>query len=134
MIVLRHTRTANQRRERPLVGIAFDGVTNYGRALMRGVMRYANAQRRWLIHEELRHVFDSVKGWPECDGAIVGGSVPRVFNQIYRRSRFVIHCSGSGDPARSPVVSLDDLAVGAMAAEHLMDCRLERFGFYGDTT
>src|SRR4051794_14406812 len=115
------------RPDRPLVGIAFDGVTNYGRALMRGVMRYANAQRRWLIHEELRRVFDSVAGWPVCDGAIVGGSVPRVFDHIYRRSRFVIHCSGSGDPQRSPVVSLDDYAVGVMAAEHLMDCRLEHF-------
>jgi LacI family transcriptional regulator len=131
LIVLRHKLSDRLKHQRPLVGIAFDGVTNYGRALMRGVMRFANMQRRWLIHEELRHIFDSVRGWPACDGSIIGGSIPSVFDHIMRRSRHVIHCSGSGDPARTPVVCLDDAAVGAMAAEHLLDCRLEHFGFYG---
>ena len=42
------------RPDRPLVGIAVDGTTGYGRGVMRGVMRYANLQRRWLIHEQMR--------------------------------------------------------------------------------
>jgi LacI family transcriptional regulator len=42
----------------------------------------------------------------------------------------VITCSGGGDPKLSPVVSLDDEAAGALAAQHLIDCRLERFAFY----
>ena len=116
---------------RPLVGLAADGVTGYGRAVVRGVMRYANAQRRWLIHQELRRTYEPDRTWPACDGAIVGGAGPEFFAQIRRQSRHVIHCSGSGDPAVAPIVALDDVAAGGMAAAHLFDCRLRQFAYYG---
>lgn len=114
-----------------MVGLAADGVTGYGRAVVRGVMRYANAQRRWLIHQELRRTYEPGRTWPECDGAIVGGTSVDFLDLIRQRSRHVIHCSGSGDPDVSPVVCLDDVAAGAMAAAHLADCRFERFAYYG---
>lgn len=118
--------------DRPVVGILIDGLTGFGRAVMRGVMRYANLQRRWIIHEELRHIFETpLPDWPECDGAIVAGVAGEAREYAIAHSRHFIHCSGSADPSRSPVVCMDDYAVGTMAAEHLMDCRLEHFGFYG---
>jgi LacI family transcriptional regulator len=97
-------------------------------------MRYANAQRRWLIHQELRRTYDSGRSWPACDGAIVAGAGLDLVDEIRRRSRHMVHCSGSGDPSVTPVVCLDDVAAGAMAAAHLFDCRLERFAFYGPRT
>src|SRR5207249_894913 len=62
---------------------------------------------------------------------ILAGATTAVFNRVRRKCPHVIFCSGSADPARSPVVALDDEAAGAMAAQHLMDRRLEHFGFYG---
>lgn len=98
---------------------------------MRGVMRYANLQRRWLIHEEFRAMSAPPKAWPRCDGAIAGGTSSAAFRHIRKRSRHVVHCSSSGDPDQTPVVCLDDVAAGELAANHLMDCRLEHFGFIG---
>ncbi|HEX8340883.1 MAG TPA: substrate-binding domain-containing protein, partial [Tepidisphaeraceae bacterium] len=118
---------------RPLVGIIVDGVTGFGRAIMRGVMRHANLQRRWLIFEELRNVMRP-KAWPAFDGAIVAGAGQNVIEYAFRRSRHVVMCSGSADPARSPVACMDDYAVGQVAAEHLLDCRLRRFAFFGHNT
>lgn len=114
------------------VGILADGVTGYGRSIMQGVMRYANLQRRWIIHEELRHLFQVPPHWPECDGVIVAGiGCGPAFRYVMEHSRVAIHCSGSADPSVCPVVCLDDVAVGIMAAEHLLDCRLENFAFFG---
>lgn len=98
---------------------------------MRGVMRYANLQRRWLIHEELRLDETAGQTLPPCDGAIVGGVSGDLLQFICSHARHVVRCSGSADPRETPTVSMDDRALGAMAAEHLLDCRLEHFGFYG---
>lgn len=108
-----------------------DGVTGYGRAIMRGAMQYANAQRNWLIHEDLRTVQGPFKSWPQCDGAIVGGVSTEAFQHIVTTTPHVVFCSSSGNPAVSPIVCLDDVAAGEMAAQHLLDCRLENFGYFG---
>ena len=123
--------TARKMQERPLVGISVDGAMGHGRALMRGVMRFANARRRWLLHEELRAVFPEGVPWPKCDGAIHAGGNAALTAEIYQRSTHVVLCSGNADPTKTPVVCADDHAVGAMAASHLLDCNLEHFGFYG---
>jgi LacI family transcriptional regulator len=98
---------------------------------MRGVMRYANLQRRWLIHEELRLDEAVREQIPPSDGAILAGVSGDLLQFICAQSRHVVRCSGSADPRETPTVSMDDRAIGAMAAEHLFDCRLEHFGFYG---
>src|SRR3954468_24556691 len=99
---------------------------------MRGVMRYANMERRWLLHEELRHVVDgALNNLPQCDGAILAGVSTAIVQRVRQRCRHVVRCSGSADPRETPAVSLDDHAVGAIAAEHLIECQLKSFGFYG---
>lgn len=123
--------SARRAQRRPLVGIAVDGAMGHGRSLMRGVMRFANARRRWLLHEELRAVFPEGVPWPKCDGAIHAGGNTALTAQIQERSRHIVMCTGNADPAHTPVVSADEHAVGAMAASHLLDCNLEHFGFYG---
>lgn len=113
-----------------MVGIAADVVTGYGRAVMRGAMRYANIQRSWLIHEEMRRLATAGNTWPKCDGAIVAGVTRDTFQQIRRKTKHVIFCSGSADPDESGVVSMNDHSVGVLAAEHLLECRLDCFAFY----
>jgi LacI family transcriptional regulator len=97
---------------------------------MRGVTRYANLQRRWLLFKDLERTFDGTGLLPKLDGAIFGVSPPALERER-RGCGHIVHCSGGGDPDVCPVVALDDVAAGAQAAEHLMDCRLERFAFYG---
>ena len=114
-----------------MVGVITDAASSYGRQLLRGVLSYANLQRRWRLHSELRPRREALDHWPHCDGVIFGGGGMHVFEHVRQRSKHAISCSGAADPQLTPVVSLDDLRAGELAAEHLIDCRLELFAFYG---
>lgn len=113
------------------MGIVTDCSNTYGRAILRGVTRYANLQRRWLLFKDMEKVFDVNSHWAALDGGIFAGIPQPLFELGLKKCRHVVYCSGGGDPAVSPVVALDDFAAGAQAAEHLMNCRLEQFAFYG---
>ena len=92
--------------------------------------RYTNLQRRWLLFKDLERTFDGTGPLPKLDGAIFGVRLPTLQRDL-KRCGHIVHCSGGGDPDVCPVVAMDDVAAGAQAAEHLMDCRLQRFAFYG---
>lgn len=115
----------------PQIGIAVDGVTGYGRAVLRGVLRYANLQRKWLIHKDMWARRDSAVEWPRCDGTIIAGVEFPVHQEIVAASRYAVTCSGSYDPNQIPVVALDDDATGHLAADHLLHCGMKNFAFYG---
>jgi LacI family transcriptional regulator len=61
----------------------------------------------------------------------LAGVETRTQELILSKSDVVVHCSGAADLRRTIAVSLDDLAVGRMAAQHLLDCNLQHFAFYG---
>lgn len=117
---------------RPVVGIAVDGASAYGRGILRGAMQYIQVQRRWEIFSILRGTFDvPPMPWPPCDGAIIAGAHGDLFQCIQKRTRFAISCSGASPASHPYIVCMDDLAAGAMAAAHLLECRLQSFAFYG---
>ena len=99
---------------------------------MCGVMRYANLQRRWVLHEEMRHVVSgNLTGWRPCDGAVLAGVHAKLLDVVREVCPHIVFCSGSANPHNLPVVCLDDRAAGVMAGEHLIECRLESFAFHG---
>jgi LacI family transcriptional regulator len=79
----------------------------------------------------MERMLDEHSDWPKLDGAILAGVPPKMIEISQQPARHVVHCSGGGDPAVCPVVSVDDYAVGVRAAEHLLNCRIESFAFYG---
>ncbi|HYO11321.1 MAG TPA: substrate-binding domain-containing protein [Tepidisphaeraceae bacterium] len=111
------------------MGVVVDGASTYGRSILRGVTRYANLQRKWILHKSIRPVPPGYSDFPNCDGVVVGG-VPWIV-EFAKPGTYLVSCSGGTSPKQMPVVSLDDEAAGAMAAEHLVDCRLRHFAFYG---
>jgi LacI family transcriptional regulator len=112
--------------------MAVDGASTYGRAVMRGAMQYIQVQRRWEIFSALRGTFDvPPMPWPKCDGAIMAGVHGDLFERICKQTRFPISCSGASPATHPYVVCMDDVAAGAMAAEHLLECRLQSFAYYG---
>jgi LacI family transcriptional regulator len=100
---------------------------------MRGVMQYANIQRRWEIYSALRGTLElGPRDWPDCDGAICAGAQCDILQSIRQRSRHCIVCSGSAMEVGEPnVVCLDDIATGILAGEHLLECRPAGFAFVG---
>lgn len=129
---MRQHRIKQMSNPRPLVGVAVPAATGFGRQIMRGVMRYANLRRRWLMIQEFNLETADPDTWPDCDGTIVTAVGPRL-EQFRRRCRHLVVCSGSADPQTAPVVCLDDIAAGRMAADHLIECGLKQFGYYGAT-
>ena len=118
--------------DRPRVNVVVEGTTGFGRAILRGVMRYANLQRQWLIFPHLQPLLLGPRRMvPSGDGVIIAGVADALCPIVASQSRFAIRCSGGADPAKMPVVCMDDEAVGALAAQHLIDCRLQHFAFYG---
>ena len=112
------------------VGIAVEAMNNYGRLILRGIHRYSNARREWLLHEELRPSGADFKMWPKVDGSIFAGLEPPAARMLANRSRFIVSCSSAFDPKKMPIVSADNEAIGRMAAEHLLDRGLKHFAFY----
>ena len=127
MQMLRVDKFSSSTCTRPFVGVVADGCFRDGRDIVLGAMRYANTRRQWEVYGLLRRFSD----WPTCDGAIVGNSFAEEFEIIRRKSRYVISCSGSTDPDLMPVVCLDDFETGRVAAQHLLECGLKIFSFYG---
>jgi LacI family transcriptional regulator len=120
--------------KRPLVGVVVDCANTFGRAILRGVTRYANLQRRWVLFKDMQRVLDVNSPWPAFDGAIFAGVPWEVVMHGVKGCKNVVHVSGGGDPKICPVVALDDVVAGRQAAQHLIDCRLEKFAFYGVNT
>lgn len=111
-----------------------DGTSKYGRSILRGVTHYANLQRRWVLFKDLNRVLSPHGDWPAFDGLIHGGVSPETVARCYRACPNVVACSFSSDPMLSPVVAIDSHAAGAIAAQHLIDCRFRNFAFYGANT
>jgi LacI family transcriptional regulator len=111
--------------------VIVDCTDTFGRAILRGVTRYANLQRRWHLYKDIANAFQAYKEWGNLDGGIFAGVPADSIPDQRTRCTHIVYCSGSGDPRSSPVVALDDRAAGAQAAEHLIDCGLENFAFYG---
>ncbi len=117
---------------RPVVGVAVDAMMSFGRQILRGLAQYANLKRRWLLIEDFQLDSTTARIWPQCDGIIVPSSSPELLKQFQRRCQHLISCSGGADRNTYNVVCMDDLAVGRMAGQHLRDCQLQNFAFYGD--
>jgi LacI family transcriptional regulator len=96
-------------------------------------MRYANIRRQWVLHDNLWCLVDPEQSFPQCDGAIVAGIGGGKFEYIQDNCTHLVSCSGETFDSNIPTVCLDDQAVGRMAAQHLLDCRLRQFAFYGYT-
>lgn len=118
-------------KQRFVVGVAVEAMNNYGRLILRGIHRYANARREWLLHEELRPVIADFARWPKCDGVIFAGLTAPMVKKLAKRSRHIVSCSSTADPESMPIVSADNFAIGRLAAEHLLDRRLKHFAYYG---
>jgi LacI family transcriptional regulator len=129
---MRQRRTSASSRRQPLVGIAVEAVTTYGRSVLRGVLKYANLQRKWLLHKDIWSVTGNTVPWPRCDGTIIAGIGAGIFSQVQAKSRLMVTCSGSYGPD-VPAIVLDDAATASMAADHLIDCGLRHFAYYAAT-
>jgi LacI family transcriptional regulator len=113
------------------VALLIERNPGYQEQVLRGVRRYAQAPVGWLCRavRPWYHLLPQVREW-RPDGIILGTSEEGVRQQALATGRPVVEVFNWLDPApASPRVSLHDVTVGRMAAEHFLDRGYRSFGF-----
>ncbi|VGO14193.1 Xylose operon regulatory protein [Pontiella desulfatans] len=108
----------------------------HGREKIKGIIDYYRKHSAWEIHRnELAQPYvmpESLVGW---DGDGVIGEIYTGTDAANLGSlKIPLVNTSSNDAAREfPTVGVDNHAIGQMAAEHLVECKLDRFAFVGLT-
>jgi LacI family transcriptional regulator len=131
MQVMQRSEGSSSTGKRRLIGIIADGATVSGRDIIHGATEYISAHRQWDVYGVLRRTWGRTTEWPPFDGAITAGLAPEVLHDICERSRYVVSCSSTTTSANVFTVCLDSTAVGTTGAEHLIECGLHHFSYYG---
>lgn len=117
-----------------LVALVVDPGLAYDRDIARGVAEYAREVGDWrlYIEEEPSRRLPSFDAW-RGQGIISSFDDPEIARSVIGAGLPVVAVGGEGlDPSSGiPFVATDNDAIGRLAAEHLLERALPRFGFYG---
>ncbi len=106
----------------------------HGRGKIKGIIDYYRKHSAWEIHRnELSQPFvmpEDLAGW-EGDGVISEIYTAEDAANIEALQIPVVNTSSSELALNFPSVGVDNHAIGRMAAEHLIGCKLDRFTFVG---
>ncbi len=106
----------------------------YCRAILRGVRRFALDKPDWVLMPIDPHAATdlvAVVRLLKASGVIAHIYEPKQADILRRLDMPVVNVGGIIPDARLPRAGIDDLAVGEMAAAHLMDRGLRQFAFAG---
>lgn len=115
-------------RRRVLVSVQY-GI-EFGRGVARGVIAYARSHTDWRLWRHAEVLPDEVAS-TQTSGVIAEWVKPEAFSAVTAAAVPIVFV---GEPEVRPhasCVAVDDAAVGAMAAEHLVDLGVRRFAFVG---
>jgi LacI family transcriptional regulator len=113
-----------------VIHIVADYTAHYGRDVVAGAMHYIRLHVPWLTRIWAVGGVLELLNIP-CDGMVAMLWNDKVAATLKERGVPTVNTSGGLRESPVPRVMVDDCAVGAMAADHLLDCGLERFVFVG---
>ena len=120
-------------KRRPQVALVIETSKGFGRGILRGITRYVHERGPWSIYIDERGLDDPappwLRGW-KGDGIILRTSNPRTLAQVRKSTAKLVYL-GEHRPDGVPMVCLDQTSVARLAAEHLLDQRLQHFGYVG---
>jgi LacI family transcriptional regulator len=130
------TRRKAVRREghRPHVALIIETSLGSGRDILRGVARYVREHEPWALFHEPHGLEASVPQWLRRwngDGIIARIQTRRIAQQLAASGIPVVDVLGVVPELAFPLVSVDNVAIARMAAEHLLERGFRRFGFFG---
>lgn len=122
----------NRRRE---VTLIVENSHVSGRNIVRGIARYNREQMaRWLINHEWRNTDVFYPAWLDDwqgDGFIARIESKRILRKIKSFGVPVVDVLGTNRDPEIPLVHVDDGAIAAMAAKHLLDRGFRYFAYVG---
>jgi LacI family transcriptional regulator len=113
------------------IGLLLDIQEEYPRSIVEGIIRYGRASGRWqIMTKRCRPVllWDDLDHW-KGDGIIAWVRYPAEIKRLQRLRGPVVNVSSWLARMPFPSVLSDNRAIGAMAAEHLLDRGIKRFAF-----
>jgi len=119
----------------PRVVILIESTRAYGRRILRGIADYVRENGPWLVHVEPRALYDAAPNWLanwKGDGIIARLTDTDSAKLLKKTGVPIVNLKASGDSSLGRAdVECDREAVGAMAAEHLLERGFCNFGFIG---
>ena len=115
------------------ISVNVDRTRAYSRLILSGILRYAKINGPWKFYGQPRHF---VAPLPELstwvgDGAIIMVATPDLVQQARNAKYPVVNVSAMFESLPLPTVVPDNIDVGRLAAQHLLDRGFRRFAFYG---
>lgn len=115
----------------PRVALLIETSRSYGRGVLAGVRRYLNEHGPWSAYLETRALESQappwLRGW-KGDGILARTGSAALARQLRATSVPVVELRSRRNNPRVPWVGVDNAALGAMVAEHLLDRGFRRFG------
>jgi len=105
----------------------------YGRSLLRGIVKYSKLKGGWSFYNEPRGQEQSLprfSSW-EVDGAIVRLNESEKAYRFLEKGIPIIVAREEKEISGVPNIVGDNVAVGKMAGEYLLDKGFKRFGYCG---
>jgi len=113
------------------VRILVEGDMGSGRDLLRGVIRYIRtAKPRWRIHVEPRQWTARGPDWDHDEGTICAVADGKLVERLTAMNHPLVNCLSHYEHLGIATVRTDDLAIGRLAAKHLLGRGFERFVFW----
>lgn len=124
----------NGKKASPRVALLIESSRSYGRELLMGIARYLRIHGPWSIEFEEGDPAENFPNWFnrwKWDGIIARVSTPAMAEVIEHAGAPVVDLSGNLPKSRFVRIRSDEMAVGPMAAEHLLERGFKHFAFCG---
>ena len=117
------------------VAVIVETSNSYARGILRGIHEYARTRHGWTLYltEHGRHEIDeSFAGNWKFDGVIARIETDRMARIITAMDVPTVDVSAARLIEGIPWVETDDEAITRLALDHLRDCGLQNFAYFGD--
>jgi LacI family transcriptional regulator len=116
------------------VALLIESSRGYGRELLVGIAKYLRIHGPWSIEFEEGDPGERLPQWIDrwqWDGIIARVKTPAVARSLHRLGVPVVDLYGSPHGFGFPSIRSDEVLIGRMAAEHLLDRGFRRFAYCG---
>lgn len=115
----------------PQVALIVDSTFGYGRNTLEGIAQYVREYGPWSLYFEPRNLANEIPSWLrrwKGNGIIGGLQNPTIVDAVLRTGLPVVDTLGGISGGDVPMVQPDEVAIGQIAADHLLERGFRSFG------
>lgn len=116
------------------VALMIETSSSYGRQVLKGIVRYMRVHDQWSVFLDERDLTRNPPAWLRSwkgDGIISRSTTPALLRIVARNSIPLLELTDRSTRRAQPHLRADDLQIGALGAQHLIERGFRHFGFCG---